>query len=130
VTAAASPIAVLTRDRRTFYKVGLITWAMTGIVTKFMTGFTPGMARGNTIWIVSVGVGLGIALLAASIQAAWATFTIIRCWLAFRRVIPWRLMSFLTDAHERGVLRQVGACYRFRHIELQHHLATAPCRRP
>jgi hypothetical protein len=32
-------------------------------------------------------------------------------------------MSFLADAHRRGVLRQVGAVYQFRHIELQHRLA-------
>jgi hypothetical protein len=32
-------------------------------------------------------------------------------------------MDFLSDAHRRGVLRQVGAVYQFRHIELQHRLA-------
>ena len=32
-------------------------------------------------------------------------------------------MSFLADAHRRGVLRQAGAFYQFRHIELQHRLA-------
>jgi hypothetical protein len=33
-------------------------------------------------------------------------------------------MDFLADAHRRGVLRQAGAVYQFRHIELQHRLAT------
>ena len=33
-------------------------------------------------------------------------------------------MDFLTDAHKRGVLRQAGAVYQFRHVELQHRLAT------
>jgi hypothetical protein len=32
-------------------------------------------------------------------------------------------MGFLADAHKRGVLRQAGAVYQFRHIELQHRLA-------
>jgi hypothetical protein len=32
-------------------------------------------------------------------------------------------MGFLADAHQRGVLRQAGAVYQFRHIELQHRLA-------
>jgi hypothetical protein len=32
-------------------------------------------------------------------------------------------MAFLADAHQRGVLRQVGAVYQFRHIELQRRLA-------
>jgi hypothetical protein len=36
-------------------------------------------------------------------------------------------MTFLRDAHEqRGVLRQVGAVYQFRHINLQRHLAQQP----
>jgi hypothetical protein len=34
-------------------------------------------------------------------------------------------MMFLEDAHRnRGVLRQVGAVYEFRHLELQRHLAS------
>jgi hypothetical protein len=33
-------------------------------------------------------------------------------------------MGFLADAHKRGVLRQAGAVYQFRHIELQRRLAT------
>jgi hypothetical protein len=32
-------------------------------------------------------------------------------------------MDFLADAHKRGVLRQAGAVYQFRHIELQYRLA-------
>lgn len=31
-------------------------------------------------------------------------------------------MGFLADAHDRGVLRRVGAVHQFRHIELQHRL--------
>jgi hypothetical protein len=41
--------------------------------------------------------------------------------------LPWRLVRFLADAHEqRGVLRQAGAAYQFRHVELQRHLAGRP----
>jgi hypothetical protein len=32
-------------------------------------------------------------------------------------------MAFLSDAHARGVLRQAGAFYQFRSIELQRQLA-------
>jgi hypothetical protein len=32
-------------------------------------------------------------------------------------------MTFLDDAHHRGVLRQVGAVYQFRDARLQDHLA-------
>ena len=35
-------------------------------------------------------------------------------------------MTFLADAHQRGVLRQAGAVYQFRHIALQHHEVPIP----
>jgi hypothetical protein len=51
-------------------------------------------------------------------------FLVARLRLAMMGRVSWRLMSFLADAHERrGVLRQVGAVYQFRHIDLQRHLA-------
>jgi uncharacterized membrane protein YhhN len=53
----------------------------------------------------------------------WGSFTLTRFWLAATLRLPWPLMSFLADAHQRQVLRQVGAVYQFRHIDLQHHLA-------
>lgn len=86
------------------------------------------------IWLVC---GTDIAL-AYSIYAATTTlirivlgggsfvsgkFADTRIWLACGRSMPWRAMSFLTDAHQRGVLRQVGAVYQFRHIRLQQQLS-------
>jgi hypothetical protein len=40
--------------------------------------------------------------------------------------LPWQVMRFLDDAHHRGVLRQVGAVYQFRHAQLQDRLASRP----
>jgi NACHT domain len=42
-----------------------------------------------------------------------------RLWLALRGRLPWRTMTFLADASRRGVLRQAGAIYQFRHARLQ-----------
>ncbi len=39
------------------------------------------------------------------------------------RRLPWDTVAFLEDAYQRGVLRQAGAVYQFRHIRLQRHLA-------
>jgi hypothetical protein len=47
-----------------------------------------------------------------------------RVWLAGRSRLPAKLMPFLDDAYRRGVLRQVGAVYQFRHARLQEHLTT------
>ena len=49
---------------------------------------------------------------------------IAHAWLGVQRKLPWALMTFLEDAHQRGVLRQQGAVYQFRHVMLQTHLAT------
>ena len=49
---------------------------------------------------------------------------VITLWLlAARRKLPWRLLRFLEDAHRRGVLRQQGATYQFRHARLHERLA-------
>jgi hypothetical protein len=77
-------------------------------------------APGYFPW-VGFGFGLGFG------RTAWGWFAAARCWLALRGRLPWRLMGFLADAHERrGVLRQAGASYQFRHAELQRHLAGRP----
>nr|WP_237330423.1 NACHT domain-containing protein [Streptomyces sp. BA2] len=59
--------------------------------------------------------------------AAWGHFILARCCLTLGRRLPWNLTAFLADAHQRGVLRQAGAVYQFRHIDLQHHLAQRSC---
>jgi hypothetical protein len=57
-------------------------------------------------------------------KTRWTSYVLARGWLAFRRQLPLPLMAFLADAHQRGVLRQAGATYQFRHLELQRRLAT------
>ena len=74
--------------------------------------------------VVAVAGGGGFAIMLASYAPAWPGSETARAWLALRHRLPWSLMDFLTDAHTRGVLRQEGAVYQFRHIELQHRLAT------
>jgi hypothetical protein len=68
--------------------------------------------------LFGLGVGLSVGL-----SRAWGAFGCTRLWLAARGQIPLRFMAFLDDAHRRGVLRQVGAVYQFRHARLQERLA-------
>jgi hypothetical protein len=70
-----------------------------------------------------VAYGSGYGFLAGLKYAASAWFTLSRCWFAARGSLPWQLMAFLEDAHRRGVLRQMGGVYQFRHLRLQDHLA-------
>ena len=82
------------------------------------------------IAVVGVAAGLVFGLAAGPVvgldPTRWMSYTFARGWLAFRGQLPWPLMAFLADAHQRGVLRQAGATYQFRHLELQHRLATRP----
>ncbi|MGP3921077.1 hypothetical protein [Nonomuraea sp. 10N515B] len=54
---------------------------------------------------------------------AWLFFRANHLVLAARGWLPVRLIAFLNDARERGLLRHVGAELQFRHVILQDHLA-------
>jgi hypothetical protein len=77
---------------------------------------------------VAIGLALGamfglVVGFIVMLPRAWGTFVFSQVWLALRWQLPWRLMTFLADAHRRGVLRQAGGVYQFRHARLQDHLA-------
>jgi len=120
---AVTPGSTLASDRRVS---GVILAAVA-----LMWGVPVGNEDGLAVGLV---VGPAAGLLAASSSAAWPAFVVSRALLAVRGRTPYDLMRFLDDAHHRGVLRQTGAVYQFRHARLQQHLATlhhaAPATRP
>lgn len=137
LTTAVSPTAVLTRDRRTTLVLAVVAVVAAGIVTGVTAGLKYGLlSRGGLGLGLVFGLGLGLAvgleaglvlgLTISGFGSAWPHWVMARAWLALRRRLPWRLMAFLAQAHELGVLRQFGAVYQFRHIELQHRLARHP----
>ena len=71
---------------------------------------------------VCFGGGIGLAVL---VTRAWGNYFVHHVWLAATGRLPWRLMHFLDDAHRRGVLRQAGGVYQFRHARVQERLASA-----
>ncbi|MFE0178780.1 tetratricopeptide repeat protein [Streptomyces sp. NPDC059002] len=120
------PAAALTRDRRVFLintLTAVVGSAWSGVMwgtfawllSDAHTGLVFGVILASVRWLANVG-GTAVA------AAAWPTFTVARLSLAARGY-PRDLMAFLEDARTRGVLRQVGAVYQFRHINLQRHLA-------
>ena len=119
----ASPGAVLARDRQAALLIMLVGGLGAGLAAVLATRFFPRVAP-------EIYVGLASVLTAwcwmSTSQTAWLSYVLTRGWLALRHRLPWRLMDFLNDAHRRGVLRQAGAVYQFRHIELQHRLANRP----
>lgn len=81
-----------------------------GATTGIAIGIAYGLAYGITFAVAYQSAGLA--------TPAFTTFIIARFWLSERRKMPWSLMPFLEDAHQRGVPRQQGAIYQFRHVML------------
>lgn len=129
LTKATSPSRVLARDRATFL-TSLALAVPVGLSVALGSALSPPDPFNGPHYGVGYGVGIGIAsfvaigLGLAFYQASWGAYSLIRIWLAVGRRVPLRLTKFLSDAHtNRGVLRQVGATYQFRHADLQRHLA-------
>jgi hypothetical protein len=109
---AVSPETVLSQDR----EIALVAALLTGVDL----GVIAGVAAGP--WIVLAvsipgGMTMGLGM------SSWGWFSITRIWLGLNGVLPVGLMSFWRDAHRRGILRQTGAVYQFRHARLQEWLA-------
>ncbi|MCC3774648.1 NACHT domain-containing NTPase, partial [Streptomyces sp. UNOB3_S3] len=101
-------------------------------------GATAAVLAGGICWAVALLIGPGSPVGTMPIElwvpvgtsalalSAWGRLGIARIWLALTGRAPWRLMGFLAEAHRRGVLRQSGAHYEFRHLRLQQRLAGTP----
>jgi hypothetical protein len=117
-TLAATPRSFFHGDRAVAAGAGLVVGLGSGLVVGLAAGPVVGIAFGLVGGLVG---GLVFGLL--FVGAAWGWFAIARAWLAVAGRLPWQLMTFLDDAHHRGVLRQAGAVYQFRHARLHDHLA-------
>lgn len=122
VIRAAGPRSSLRTDRTATFARGGVAALVTGAVCLPVVAFSRDwggfMHAGTQLW-----VPVGTAALALS---AWGRLAVTRVWLAASGRLPWRLMAFLDEAHRRGVLRQSGAYYEFRHLRLQRQLASEP----
>ncbi|MGC0318948.1 helix-turn-helix domain-containing protein [Kitasatospora acidiphila] len=146
VTSAATPTSLLAANRATVSRqllvlVPMLTLAIgVGgrlVLSVFQGTFGPlnwGLRDGLFIGAVG-GLGGGVSYVLGF--TAWGQWVLLsRIWLPLTGHLPWDTVAFLDDAYQRGVLRQTGAVYQFRHIRLQHHLAsrslagTAPADRP
>jgi hypothetical protein len=113
---SVSPQSALAHDR---------WWALVVLVAAGLgIGFVLGIGLPVLTGLgVGLATGLSFGLLVSMLRTPWLPYTLARSWLALRGRLPWPLMAFLADAHQLGILRQVGMIYQFRHIELQDHLA-------
>jgi hypothetical protein len=106
----------------TFRRIGTVSYGLAGIVLG-------GLAMPHHIPLdlgLTAGGLFGLAIgLTTALSRSWGAFVLSRTWLALRGRTPLRLNRFLEDAQQRGVLRQAGAVYQFRHARLQDRLANS-----
>jgi hypothetical protein len=121
---ATNPTASLKLDRTTTLALASITGVGIGVLAGVVGTNVVGPAFGLTL---ALTIGLVAAAIFTAYASAWGQWLVlVRFWLPLTGRLPWRLAAFLTDAHRRGVLRQNGATYQFRHLRLQEHLLNGP----
>jgi NACHT domain len=124
---ANGPLALLRTNRATVRAQSLVIGLTSGLILGGIYGFFVGPLLGcgdGIILAIVVGTGWALSLTA---WGQWVVFA--RLWLPLTGRLPWAAAAFLDDGHQRGVLRQSGAIYQFRHTRLQDHLAVAQAER-
>ncbi|WP_427918218.1 hypothetical protein [Streptomyces sp. cg40] len=130
VTQVGTPLDGLRADRATAVSrvVLLALFGAVGATLTLLVTIPAPLAwltTGGDMVTFSGFVLVAVAPLALALSA-WGWFLVTRLWLCGTGRLPWRLMGFLDGAHRRGVLRQIGAVYEFRHARLQERLAAWP----
>jgi len=130
-TETISPAELIVIDRAAALRQGIIIgiggatvlWLTSwlgfeaALEISFETVFPPGVWQFG--WLLAAGSS---ALLWILCTKVWGLWLIARIWLSLTGRLPWPVMTFLADAHRRGILRQSGGFYQFRHARLQNHL--------
>ncbi|WP_204025787.1 hypothetical protein [Sinosporangium siamense] len=102
--------------------VGFVVWLVNLILVGSQYGELLGGAfiRQGVLYGTLYGSFAALTRLFLSAWGGWLIFA--RLWLPLTGRLPWRPRRFLDDAYERGVLRQTGAVYQFRHASFRDHL--------
>ncbi|MCP2199752.1 NACHT domain-containing protein [Lentzea flava] len=105
--------------------LGLVFFAVPVAAATIMTPLIPpGSEPMGVGGALQVGTGFLVVLTAFMFSMSdWLAYAVAKLPFATRGIFPLRLMRFLDDAHSRGVLRQVGTSYEFRHAGLRDVLA-------
>ena len=95
---------------------------MGGCAFALLAFFASGLRHALIAGVVAGAVYAAAAAFGAGLWT-WTRFRLAHLQLALRGQLPLQLWAFLTDAHRRGVLRQAGTVWQFRHALLQKRLA-------
>ncbi|WP_141976431.1 WD40 repeat domain-containing protein [Saccharothrix saharensis] len=119
---APSPLSVLRADRTATLLTGAVGGVCSGLVITAVVTLIAESPEGMLLWAVLVG-SLTAVIAVFGTGTAWSVYVPARMWLALRGHLPWRLTSFLRDAHAKGILRSTGPAYQLRHNLLRDYLA-------
>jgi hypothetical protein len=111
------PAATLRADIGAVLKVWLVIGM--GFVLGHGLVFTGSLSLGLGFGLTYM---LGLGFIFGFSDPASARFVLTCGWLALRRTMPRRTLTFLNDANSRGVLRRAGSVYQFRHDRLRQYL--------
>lgn len=108
-------------DPRRLLRGDLVSGLLVAVVFGLVVGAGAGVTMGSAF-----GISLGVVSLLAVILVAnaWTRYVVLL--LCARRILPWRLGTFLDWAYRGGLLRISGNAYQFRHREMQEWLANQP----
>jgi hypothetical protein len=117
IESAGGPLELMATDRR----LALGGGAVAGVLSGAAIGILIGLEQGPFVGLGFAAVACATVWLGGAISVtAWGQWLICgRLLLPLKGDMPWRTRAFLRDAHNRGVLRQSGAFYQFRHPLLQ-----------
>jgi transcriptional regulator with XRE-family HTH domain len=122
IRSAVSPTGLL-RTNRTTVAVQFLCWGLVlGLAHLLMIRLAQGhVPPAGFLLDLVLGPVTGLAI--GTSLTAWGRWLVFaRVWLPLTGRLPWSVAGFLDDGCRRGVLRQVGAVYQFRHARLQAHL--------
>ncbi|OKJ95641.1 NACHT domain-containing protein [Amycolatopsis sp. CB00013] len=112
-----NPDSLFRADRR----IALIRIVAVGLILGLVSSMTFEESGYHRV-AFALAFGCGGAVVGTA-STVWGASIPIRIYLALSGRIPWALMTFLRDAHRRGVLRQAGPIYQFRHTRLRDQLS-------
>ena len=123
------------RPRESTPKVTLHTLNRNAGGAAARTGITGAAVFGATAFGTEIPLSLTVIGLATAVftlagaydggMNVWFRYRVSHVYLALCGHLPWRIWRFLFNAHQRGVLRQAGTAWQFRHALLQDHLVDA-----
>ena len=118
----STPRLTLKANRRNAAAVATQYGLIGGTVFAALGGLTQ---WGPSALISGSAAALVYAFAAAFGAGLWTStrYRLAHIRLATRGQLPWRLWTFLDDAHRRGILRQAGTAWQFRHALVQERLA-------